>query len=192
MKKDFSLDGEFSKTLSDSHETPARRAAQSGRPRILLSFQGGGFSWQSCSVAKSLAQGFEIHYISSLPESAFPQANRPAGPWHTVSNITTLADKTMGRRLLNMIKGLRDTFRVLRVVNPDAIVCVATSLAVPLFICAKILRKKTVFIESITRVSAPSATGKILSRFRLCDRLYVQWPEAESLYREAVFRGTVL
>jgi hypothetical protein len=63
---------------------------------------------------------------------------------------------------------------------------------VPLCFWGKLAGKTTVFVESITRVKRPSLTGRILSRFRLCDRLFVQWPEAVKLYKGAIYDGAVL
>lgn len=162
------------------------------RPLILLSVQGGGFFWQSRSVAKSLAGEFDLQYVS--PDNLQPSAQNglPVAPWHRVPHLTTLADQALWRQAWNILVALRKTLSVVRAVNPDAIVCVATSLAVPLLFWGKIFGKKTVFVESITRVSTPSTTGRILSRLRLCDRFYVQWPEAEALYPDAICRGTVL
>ena len=160
--------------------------------RVLLSVQGGGFFWQSRSVAKSLAADFDLHYVSPDKAGPFAQRGLPPAPWHKVSNLTSLADRSAWRKTCNVLVSLRETLSVVRAVDPDTIVCVATSLAVPLFFWGRMLGKRTVFIESITRVSTPSTTGRILCRLRLCDRFYVQWPEAEALYPDAICRGTVL
>jgi hypothetical protein len=168
------------------------KKATTPRVRVLLSIQGGGFFWQSRSVAKSLSGDFDLHYISPDSARPFEQSGLPQAPWHTVSNLTTLADRSAWRKTRNILVSLRETLAVVRAGKPEAIVCVATSLAVPLFIWGRIFGKRTVFIESITRVSTPSTTGRILSRLRLCDRFYVQWPEAAALYPDAICRGTVL
>jgi len=65
-------------------------------------------------------------------------------------------------------------------------------MAVPLCLVGKLYGITTVFVESITRVSKPSSTGTLLTKLKLCDRFYVQWPGAAKLYRNAVFKGSVL
>jgi UDP-N-acetylglucosamine:LPS N-acetylglucosamine transferase len=162
------------------------------KPRVLLTIQGGGFFWQSRSVARALAQEFELSYVSSSLASDFPNHGLPDATWQQMSSVTTLADRSFLRKAANVAHGLWQALRVIRRTRPDAIVCVATSLAIPLCLCGKLLGKKTVFIESITRVSTPSTTGLILNRLHLCDRHYVQWPDAQALYRGAVYRGSVL
>jgi UDP-N-acetylglucosamine:LPS N-acetylglucosamine transferase len=162
------------------------------RPRVLLTIAGGGFFWQSRSVALELAQHFELHYVTPEDPSAWDGRGLPEGTFHRLSRVTTQGDRSAVRRLANFVASAAGAFRIVRHVDPQAIVCVASSIAVPLCSCGRLLGKRTVFIESITRVSHPSTTGKILDRLRLCDRFYVQWPEAAGLYRGAVYRGTLL
>jgi hypothetical protein len=162
----------------------------SPKPRILLTLAGGGFFWQSRSVARSLA-GFDLHYASAEPASVWADSGLPTGTFHEVGSITTQSGKRRLQRASKFLRSASSAFEVVRRVDPDAVVCVASSIAVPLCFWAKLFGKKTVFIESVTRVSHPSATGTIIDRFRLCDRFYVQWPEAVSLYRKAVYRGTL-
>jgi UDP-N-acetylglucosamine:LPS N-acetylglucosamine transferase len=116
----------------------------------------------------------------------------PPGEFHGLSRVTTQADRTLWSKASNFLFSLWGALAVIRRVRPDAIVCIASSVAVPLCIWGRLFGKKTVFVESITRVSRPSTTGRILDALRLCDRFYVQWPEAVPLYRRAIYRGTVL
>ena len=76
--------------------------------------------------------------------------------------------------------------------KPDAIVGVAVPLSVPLAIAGKLFGKKVIFIESITRVAHPSITGRILDALALADRIYVQWSGSVNLYKNAIYKGTVL
>lgn len=163
-----------------------------GRQRIIMSLSGGGFLWQSRAVASGLAESFELHYVLPEDPSAYGSASLPEGPFHQISCITTLADRSLLRRASNTVRGLWETFRIVRQVKPHAIVCVATSIAVPLFFWGRLFGCHTVFVESITRVRRPSTTGRLLAALHLCERLYVQWPEAEQLYRGAIYRGSLL
>jgi UDP-N-acetylglucosamine:LPS N-acetylglucosamine transferase len=169
-----------------------RGGSNLSRPALLVTIAGGGFLWQSQAVAGALAGDFDLHYVSGEPREAFPNAALPPGQWHRVAATTTFAHSRPWLKAKNVLAGLWSAMRLMRSVRPAAVICVATSQAIPLFACARVLGIGTVFVESITRVSSPSATGLILSRLRLCDRLYVQWPEAVRLYRGALYRGSVL
>lgn len=160
--------------------------------RVLLTLAGGGFLWQSLSVARGLQETFDLHLVSAEPSHAYADQVMPPVPFHLMSRITIMGDRHWWQRARNAAVGIRDARRIIAAVRPDAIVCVATSMAVPLCLIGKLHGITTVFVESITRVSKPSSTGNLLTRLRLCDRFYVQWPDAARLYPNAVFKGSVL
>jgi len=160
--------------------------------RVLLTISGGGFLWQSLSVARGLQDRFELHLVSAEPRHAFSGQSLPDVPFHLMSRTTIMGDRHWWQKARNVAAGVWDARRVIAAVKPDTIVCVATSMAIPLCLVGRLFGITTVYVESITRVSKPSSTGTILARLRLCDRFYVQWPEAASLYPNAVFKGSVL
>lgn len=158
----------------------------------MLTVAGGGFLWQSRNVALGLADVAELHYVSGEPRHNIDGAGFPEAAWHEVPAVTTFTDRQPLRKARNAVHAFRACLGLMRRLRPDAVVCVATSLAIPLCLCGRLLGVRTVFVESITRVNSPSATGRLLSRLRLCDRLYVQWPEAACLYPGAVYKGALL
>lgn len=162
------------------------------RPKVLVTITGGGFFWQSRAVAQGLAGDFDIHYVTPEDPAVWQDRGLPPGHFHSLSRVTIQADRTAFRKARNFLASLWGALSVMRKARPDAVVCVASSIAVPLCLWGRVLGKRTVFVESITRVSHPSTTGKILDALGLCDRFYVQWPEATRLYRHAIYRGTVL
>jgi UDP-N-acetylglucosamine:LPS N-acetylglucosamine transferase len=162
------------------------------KPKILVTLTGGGFLWEAKSLIKGLGDQFEFHYVTTPDAAGADRSDLPDGELHQVSHVTVMSQRTALKICRNLLASFGDARRVLRQVRPDAVVCVGSSIAVPLCLWARIMGVKAVFVESITRVSEPSKTGRILSALRLCDRIYVQWPEAEQLYARAFYRGTVL
>lgn len=161
--------------------------------KAVITAAGGGFLWQSRNVARGIASVGELHFISGEPETNLDRSGFPDGTWHEVPAVTTQAVRHHAiRKVRNVLRTFLRCYGILRDVRPDAIVCVATSLAIPLCVCGRLLGSRTIFVESITRVDTPSVTGRVLSRLGLCDRIYVQWPEAVSLYRGAIYRGALL
>jgi UDP-N-acetylglucosamine:LPS N-acetylglucosamine transferase len=144
------------------------------------------------SVARGLQDQFELHLVSAEPAHAYASQTLPDAPFHMMSRATIMGDRHWWHRARNVAIGTWDARRVIATVRPDAIVCVATSMAVPLCLVGKMYGITTVFVESITRVAKPSSTGTILTRLGICDRFYVQWPEAAKLYPNALFKGSVL
>jgi UDP-N-acetylglucosamine:LPS N-acetylglucosamine transferase len=166
----------------------------SNQHRVILTLTGGGFLWEAKSLLKNLGNDYEYHFIiPSYSTWKVKVRDIPVeGRIHYVSAVTTVGDRDFWKKFKNVLLSLRDAYKIIRGVDPSAVICVGTSMAVPLCLWAKYFGKKAIFIESITRVTKPSLTGKILSTLRLSDRFYVQWPEAVRLYKGAVYRGTVL
>jgi beta-1,4-N-acetylglucosaminyltransferase len=69
---------------------------------------------------------------------------------------------------------------ILRRERPGALVSTGSEIAIPFFAFGKVLRIRTVFVESFCRVKTRSGTGKLL--YPLADAFLVQWPQLLSLY----------
>lgn len=163
------------------------------RKKILVTLAGGGFLWETQSLIKGLGDSFEYHYATGtdLVWKA-KEMGIPKNRIHPIESVTTLSEKNLLRRVRNLLFSFRDSYKIMKQVNPVAVVCIGTSLSVPLCFWGKVFRKKTVFVESMTRVTKLSLTGKVIGTIGLCDRFYVQWPETARLQRGAIYRGSVL
>lgn len=74
--------------------------------------------------------------------------------------------------------------------NPDVMISTGSNVPIPFFILGKLFGKKLIYIESISRVSKPSLSGKILYRFS--DLFFVQWKEMQKFYPNAIYAGRLL
>lgn len=165
--------------------------ARSSKARVLLAFDGGGFLAEATSVMEALHPHFDLHLASPLRERDLSGGAIPPAPLHPFTRTTRIGERKWWLRAWRLFQGLRDARRLIVTLRPDAVVCLGSSIALPLFIVAHTSGATTVFIESLTRVSRPSTTGKMLSLLGICDRIYVQWPEAQGLYRKAIYKGSV-
>lgn len=161
------------------------------RPRLLISMSGGGFLWQSRNVSVALQNHFDLHYVTAGHRTLLDR-DLPDGTWHKLNANATSFSSHYLLDIWRSLAQIRETYKVIKEVDPAAIVVIATSVAIPLAVSARLLGKPFVFIESITRVNAPSITGRVLGALRLCSRFYVQWPEAVPLYSRAVYKGNLL
>lgn len=64
--------------------------------------------------------------------------------------------------------------------HPDVVVSTGSEIAIPTFLASKLLGIKTLFIETWSRVSSPSGTGRIV--YYLSDIFLVQWEQLLSRY----------
>jgi|SRR5688572_6220480 len=88
--------------------------------------------------------------------------------------------------LLNLIAA----WRILRRERPHLILSTGAGVVVPFAIVAKLLRIRIVFVESFTRVTSPSLTGRIM--YRLADRFFYQWKSLEHFFPSGVYGGPLV
>jgi len=85
---------------------------------------------------------------------------------------------------------LWEAYRILSQERPDVILSTGAGPVVPFAIVGRLLlRARVIFIETITRVRAPSLTGRIM--YRLAHRFYYQWPVLARHYPKGVFGDLV-
>ena len=93
---------------------------------------------------------------------------------------------------------LVDAASAVRRARPQLLLCNGPGTCLPLVAAAALLRGLVrrrcglVYVESICRVQRLSLTGVLLYRLRLCDALYVQWPELAASHPRARFLGAIM
>lgn len=79
------------------------------------------------------------------------------------------------RSLRALLANLRLAWRVVRSERPDAILSTGAALAVPFFLAGKLFGARLVYVESLTRTTSLSLSGRLVRP--LADAFFVQWPE---------------
>jgi UDP-N-acetylglucosamine:LPS N-acetylglucosamine transferase len=94
------------------------------------------------------------------------------------------------RSIANLFRNLALARRVLRRRRPDAVISTGAALAVPVFLVGKLMGVRLVYVESVTRTSSLSLSGRIV--YPLADRFFTQWPEAAAGRKKAEYAGGIL
>jgi UDP-N-acetylglucosamine:LPS N-acetylglucosamine transferase len=94
------------------------------------------------------------------------------------------------RNVPNLLRNAVLAWRVLRRHRPDAVVSTGAGVALPFFVFARAMRIPTVYIEVFDRIDSATLTARLCRPFT--DRLLVQWPEQQRLYRDTTVVGTLL
>jgi UDP-N-acetylglucosamine:LPS N-acetylglucosamine transferase len=158
-------------------------------PPLFVVFAGGGFGWETRNLLQRLAPTNRIVVLAPDPVS-FPETDSLRIV--RVPAITLIKGANLVRTTYRVLVSALLYLRLILEHRPRALICVGSSIAIPLFLAGGLLRRKRIFIESITRVTQMSQTARLIDRFSLCERLYVQWPETASLARKAIYRGSIL
>jgi len=98
--------------------------------------------------------------------------------------------KDPNRNPVNFFKNLYESSKIFKKENPDIIISTGAGVALATILIAKFYGKKIAFIESLSRVKAPSITGRLA--YYVSDLFLVQWKSLLKEYGDkAVYGGRV-
>ena len=99
--------------------------------------------------------------------------------------------KNIGMNPIRMLLTFFQIFWIFHTEKPKVVLSTGAEIAIPAFYCAKLLRIKTIFVESWCRVKNPSGTGRMV--YRVSTLFLVQWPQLLNQYgNKAKFVGAVM
>lgn len=116
--------------------------------------------------------------------------------FYVINDRVLLADDMKGgtyfithaERDWRVLKNFWEAARILWRERPDVILSTGAGPVVPFAIVGRLFfGTQVVFIETITRVSRPSATGRLM--YRIAHRFYYQWPELHRWFPKATYGG---
>lgn len=188
-------------TVVEPHSTPtATRFTQKwlNNRRMKKAFilvAGGGFQWESLTLASQLRGYWECTYIvpaTSVYARSALLISIKGSHYLALPDITVRANSNVITTFVNFLRSFRLLWPELKREQPDVVVCLGSSMSLPLAVVSRLQAVPIIFIESITRTASISNTGKLLLQLRLATRFFVQWPEQERLHPRVRYRGTVL
>lgn len=159
----------------------ALEGPRSSRPaRLMLVASSGGHLFELLCVRELWAQREHSWVCFPTPDAkALLQGER-----------VTWAYYPTNRNLKNLIKNLWLAWRHLRSERPDIVISTGAGVGVPFLILARLLGMKTIYLESITRITELSLSGRMVYPF--VTRFLVQWVELARRYRKAHYQGRIL
>ena len=94
------------------------------------------------------------------------------------------------RNVPNLLRNLWLAQKLLRKHKPSMILTTGSGVAAPFIWLARLRGIPSVFVESITRITEISLTGRISKPF--ATKLLVQWPELLTKYRGTEYHGRIV
>jgi len=141
--------------------------------KVWLICGGGGFSWESKELANKLEKYFEVYYIYPN-ESQEARTQFPIERTIFVPTLTARYQLSFVKKITAFIALTYIGIKHFKFFNNSLVICLGTSLGIPLLTTAKLLGHKTIFVESITRISDLSKTGQILNKYKIANKTLVQ------------------
>ncbi|KRD84528.1 hypothetical protein ASE51_17650 [Bacillus sp. Root147] len=144
----------------------------------LISSSGGHFS-----QLKEIANSFPEKDVAIISEKIPDTSN------DSINYYLKQQDRKRKDFLLILIFNLIKSFYLFIKINPDYVISTGAGSVLPFLIIAKIFRKKIIFLESYSKTTSPTVTGRIVYRF--ADRFYVQWETMLKVYPKAIYKGGI-
>jgi UDP-N-acetylglucosamine:LPS N-acetylglucosamine transferase len=90
---------------------------------------------------------------------------------------------------VNLVRNLWLAWRLIGSLTPKVVISTGAAMCVPFVWVARLRGVKVVYIETVTRIEAPSLTCRLVRP--AANRVYVQWPELAARVRGSIYVGSV-
>lgn len=157
--------------------------------KLLVVLGEGGHTTELLNLVELLGDRYQYHYIVSQEDNlsadritrsgAIDIVKRPRGK---STGVVAAGIKT----LLVAAQAIRISWRV----RPTAILSTGPAITVPVSLIGKLLGAKIIFVETGSRVSRLSLTGRIM--YPWADLFFVQWPQLKKNSPKAIYAGRLI
>ena len=90
-------------------------------------------------------------------------------------------------RDFRFIVNMWEAWKILRLERPRLILSTGAGPAVPFALVGKMFGIPTLFVETLTRVTSPSLTGRVM--YYLADRFFYQWKPLGQFFPQGIYGG---
>ena len=108
----------------------------------------------------------------------------------------------VGQRSLTVIKSTQfnpfihflnifKAFKIIKEKKPNAIFSTGGPICIPFAIAAKVVKKRFIYLDTLSRVEDLSNTAAFLYKYHLATEIYCQWPNVASRYEGIKYHGKV-
>jgi UDP-N-acetylglucosamine:LPS N-acetylglucosamine transferase len=133
-----------------------------------------------------LGPDYEYHYLLVKEVSFSRDRIKRKGQVHEVRRPRGKHDGVLAS-IVNSIIALVQITIILMNVRPKAVIGCGPAVSVLVSVVGKLVRARVIHIETGSRVSALSRSGRIV--YNLADLFLVQWPGLKEEYPKAIYAG---
>jgi beta-1,4-N-acetylglucosaminyltransferase len=154
--------------------------------KLLIALGEGGHTKEMLTLRDMLGDDFEYGYLIVQDDEVSETKIRHPGPVYRVLRPRD-KDHNLPRDVLKALYSGWQSLQALRTFRPQAVLSSGPSVAVPVCVWARLLGIQVIFVETGSRVTALSTTGRIM--YRVAHLFFVQWPELVKRYPKAIYAG---
>ena len=160
--------------------------------RVLVILGGGGHTTEILRLVDLfVAQGapFVYAYLLTYEDTLSAQRIRQTGPVYRI-NRPSYKSYSGVRQVVGTLRALGQALGVMLRARPQAVITAGPALAVPVAVWARLLGSQVIFIETGSRVTHLSRTGRLMRP--LANLYLVQWPALRDEHPQAIYAGRLL
>lgn len=146
----------------------------------------GGHTTQMIKLVDLLGYKYNYTYAINKDDNFSEKKIKVKGEVFKVTYAAHLKENVLVK-IITTLRCAIESFFILLKLRPSAIISAGPSTAVVISLVGKLFGSKIIFIESWSRVSICSSSGKIIYRF--ADLFFVQWKELKKQYPKAMYAG---
>jgi beta-1,4-N-acetylglucosaminyltransferase len=157
--------------------------------RILVVLGEGGHTKELLALLDLIEEDYQYGYLIIHDDEISENKILKSGPVFRVAR-PRYKEFHLIKDVLNTLRCFWESFLVLRRFHPNIVLSSGPAVAIPVSVLSRLSRIKVIFIETGSRVSSLSLTGKIM--YRLAHLFFVQWPGLEKRYPKSIYAGRLL
>jgi beta-1,4-N-acetylglucosaminyltransferase len=154
--------------------------------KILVALGEGGHTKETLTLVGMLGDDLQFGYLIVQDDEVSERKIRRPGPVYYVLRPRDKQHRLL-RDIAKTLQSAMDSWRALARFRPDAVLSSGPSVAVPVCVLARLSRCKVIFVETGSRITALSLTGRIM--YHVAHLFFVQWPELQERYPRAIYAG---
>lgn len=154
--------------------------------KVLVVLGEGGHSKEILALIEMLGDDLAYGYILVADDEVSQAKIARPGPIYRVLRPRDKDHHLVRDVLRTLWSGCQSLGAVVRF-WPRAVLTSGPSVAVPACVAARLLGRKVIFVETGSRVTELSFTGRIM--YPVANLFFVQWPELTQRYPRAIYAG---
>lgn len=156
------------------------------KPNVLFILGSGGHTAQMIKLSKELKNNINYIYIIQKGDNLSKSKIIYPGKKVFVNRPREINDNKFNY-LFKTTKLFFIALKIIKKNKIDAIISAGPGISIPFCYAGKLLNKKIIFIESWSRVTNKSISGKLI--YPISDLFFVQWKENLTNYPKAKYCG---
>jgi beta-1,4-N-acetylglucosaminyltransferase len=162
---------------------------ESAKMKLLVVLGEGGHTTELLRLIDLLGDQYEYHYMVTQEDNLSASRIRHRGPLYSLPRPRGKGTGIVGAVWRTLRAGLQSLPVIWRI-QPAAILSTGPAIAVPVSLTGKLLGARIIFIETGSRVTRLSWTGRLV--YRWADLFFVQWPQLAEKLPRAIYAGRLV